>query len=155
MRETTPLSRQLCRAGPGFCVKDFCVKRRWDFRKTTIPVWRRNTRRRNTQQGLRLEGNTELWAGLGYAYAVSGQAGEAHKVLDELKDISTHRYVAPYNVAVVYAGLGNKDAAFAWLDRAYADRSYLLAVYLNTDERLDSLRSDNRFQEIRRRMKLP
>jgi tetratricopeptide (TPR) repeat protein len=75
------------------------------------------------QQGLRLEGNTELWAGLGYAYAVSGQAGEAHKVLDEVKDISTHRYVAPYNVAVVYTGLGNKDAAFAWLDRAYADRS--------------------------------
>jgi tetratricopeptide (TPR) repeat protein len=107
------------------------------------------------QQGLRLEGNTELWAGLGYAYAVSGQVGEAHKVLDELKDISTHRYVAPYNVAVVYSGLGNKDAAFAWLDRAYADRSYLLAEYVNTDERLDPLRSDNRFQELRRRMKLP
>ena len=93
--------------------------------------------------------------GLSHAYGVSGRAAEAHKVLDTLKDIANHGYVAPYNVAAVYSGLGYKDAACAWLDRAYADRSYLLAVYLNTDARLDPLRSDHRFQELRRRMKLP
>jgi hypothetical protein len=66
-----------------------------------------------------------------------------------------HRYVAPYNFAVIYAGLGEKDAAFNWLNRAYDDRSYMLAVYLNTDTRLDSLRSDPRFDELRRRIALP
>ena len=107
------------------------------------------------QQGLRLEGNTELWSGLGHAYAVSGQPGEAHKVLDALKEISAKRYVAPHDVALIYAGLGDKDAAFRWLNRAYADRFYLLAEYLNTDSRLDVLRSDARFHELRRKMHLP
>jgi eukaryotic-like serine/threonine-protein kinase len=107
------------------------------------------------KHGLTLEGNTELWAGLGHAYAVSGDRGEANKVLDKLKEISAQRYVAPYNVAVIYAGLGEKDEAFDWLNRAYNDRSYLLPVYLNTDTRLDSLRSDPRFHELRRKMNLP
>jgi len=58
-------------------------------------------------------------------------------------------------VAVIYAGLGEKDKAFEWLNRAFDDRSYLLAVYLNTDNRLDNLRSDPRFSELRRKMRLP
>ncbi|HEY6766155.1 MAG TPA: hypothetical protein VI386_15475 [Candidatus Sulfotelmatobacter sp.] len=53
------------------------------------------------------------------------------------------------------AGLGEKDQAFAWLDRAYKDRSYYLADYLPTDARLDNLRSDPRFAERRRRVGLP
>ena len=72
-----------------------------------------------------------------------------------MKELSMHRYVAPYNVAVIYAGLGQKDEAFNWLNRAYDDRSYLLAVYLNTDSRLDTVRSDPRFDELRRRIALP
>ncbi|MGB8538627.1 MAG: protein kinase [Acidobacteriaceae bacterium] len=107
------------------------------------------------KHGLTLEGNTELWAGLGHAYAASGDKGEAYKVLDKLKEISTHRYVAPYNVAVIYAGLGDKDAAFDWLNRAYNQRSYLLAAYLKTDSRLDNLRSDPRFHDLQRKMNLP
>jgi hypothetical protein len=61
------------------------------------------------------------------------------------------------DVAMIFrstAGLGDKDAAFDWLNRAYDDRSYLLAVYLNTDPRLDTLRSDPRFHELRRKMNL-
>jgi serine/threonine protein kinase/Tfp pilus assembly protein PilF len=107
------------------------------------------------QHGLTLEDNIELWSGLGHSYAVSGNRAEAHKVLDHLKDLSAHRYIAPYNVAVIYAGLGEKDEAFAWLNRAYDARSYLLAVYLNTDSRLDNLRSDARFTDLRRRIGLP
>jgi hypothetical protein len=68
---------------------------------------------------------------------------------------STHSYVAPYDVAVIYAGLGEKDAAFAWLNRAKDDRSYMLAEYLKTDARLDSLRSDPRFAERVRKIGLP
>ncbi|MEA2258056.1 MAG: hypothetical protein QOJ51_881, partial [Acidobacteriaceae bacterium] len=107
------------------------------------------------KRGLALEGNTELWAGLGHAYAVSGKKADAQKVLDQLKELSTQRYVAPYNVAVIYAGLGEKDEAFSWLQRSYDERSYILAVYLNTDSRLDSLHSDLRFEELRRRVGMP
>lgn len=52
-------------------------------------------------------------------------------------------------------GFGEKDEAFRWLQRAYNERSCILAVYLNTDSRLDSLRSDPRFDELRRRIGLP
>lgn len=76
-------------------------------------------------------------------------------MLDYLKELSTHSYVAPYNVAVIYVGLGEKDEAFAWLNRAYEERSYLLAEYLATDARLDTLHSDPRFAELVRRIGLP
>jgi eukaryotic-like serine/threonine-protein kinase len=107
------------------------------------------------KRGLALEGNTELWAGLGHAYAVSGNKAKAQKVLEQLKQLSAKRYVAPYNVAVIYAGLGENDEAFRWLQRAYDERSYVLAEYLNTDSRLDDLRSDPRFGELRRAIGLP
>jgi eukaryotic-like serine/threonine-protein kinase len=91
------------------------------------------------QQALKLEkDNTEIWSGLGHAYAVSGNKAEAQKVLDHLRELSASSYVAPYNVAVIYAGLGEKDLAFTWLGRAFDERSYLLAVYLTTDSRLDN-----------------
>jgi tetratricopeptide (TPR) repeat protein len=107
------------------------------------------------QRGPTLEGNTELWSGLGHAYAASGNKAEAQKVLDHLKELSTHGYVAPCNVAVIYVGLGEKDEAFAWLNRAYAEHSYTLAEYLTTDARLDTLHSDPRFAELVRRIGLP
>jgi TolB-like protein/Tfp pilus assembly protein PilF/predicted Ser/Thr protein kinase len=108
------------------------------------------------QRALELEkDNAETWSSLGHAYALSGNRAEAQKMLDHLKELSAHTWVAPYNVAVIYAGLGEKDQAFAWLDRAYKDRSYYLAVYLTTDARMDSLRSDPRFGELQRRVGLP
>jgi serine/threonine-protein kinase len=108
------------------------------------------------QRALELEkDNTEIWSGLGHAYAMSGNKAEAQKVLVHLKELAAHSYVAPYNVAVIYAGLGEKDQAFAWLDQAYKERSYLLAVYLTTDARLDKLHSDPRFVDLRRRIGLP
>jgi serine/threonine protein kinase/Flp pilus assembly protein TadD len=108
------------------------------------------------QRAVELEkDNGETWSGLGHAYALSGNRTEAQKVLDQLKELSAHSYVAPYNLAVIYAALGEKDRAFALLERAYAERSYYLAVYLTTDARLDSLRSDPRFVELRRRVGLP
>lgn len=90
-----------------------------------------------------------------HAYAASGKTAEAQQVLARLEEMSKVRYVAPYNVALIHVGLGNKDAAFAWLERAYEARSYLLAVYLNTDARLSSLHGDPRYEDLRRRMKLP
>jgi tetratricopeptide (TPR) repeat protein len=107
------------------------------------------------KHGLSLEDNTELWAGLGHAYAASGNEAEAVKVLDYLTELSKKSYVAPYNVAVIYAGLGDKDHAFDWLNRAYDARSYLLQIYLNTDEQLGNLQSDRRLNDLRRRVGLP
>jgi TolB-like protein/Flp pilus assembly protein TadD len=108
------------------------------------------------QRALEIEkDNGEIWSGLGNAYAVSGKKAEAQKVLDHLKELSAHGWVAPYNVAVIYAGLGEKDQAFALLEQAYKDRSYYMATYLATDERLDNLRSDPRFADLRRRVGLP
>ena len=99
--------------------------------------------------------NSEIWSGLGNAYAVSGKTAEGQKVLDHLKELSAHGWVAPYNVAVIYAGLGDKNQAFAVLEQAYKDRSYYMATYLATDERLDNLRSDPRFADLRKRVGLP
>ena len=108
------------------------------------------------QRALEIEkDNSEIWSALGNAYAVSGKTAEAQKVLDHLKELSAHGWVAPYNVAVIYAGLGDKDQAFALLEQAYKDRSYYMATYLATDERLDNLRSDPRFADLRRRVGLP
>jgi serine/threonine protein kinase len=88
-------------------------------------------------------------------YAMSGDSAQAKKVLEHLQKLSTERYIGPYNSAVIYAGLGEKDKAFELLNGAYEARSYLLVEYLNTDPRLDSLQGDPRFGALRNRIGLP
>ena len=75
------------------------------------------------------------------------------KVLEELKELSKRSYVPPYDFAVVYAGLHEKDQALEWLQKAYEDRSAYL-VYLNVEPIWDDLRSDPRFTDLLRRMRL-
>ena len=99
--------------------------------------------------------NAEIWSGLGNAYAVSGNRAEALKVLDHLKELSVHSWVAPYNVAVIYAGLDDKEQAFALLEGAYQDRSYYMPSFLTMDERLDNLHSDPRYAALVKRVGLP
>jgi tetratricopeptide (TPR) repeat protein len=84
-----------------------------------------------------------------------GRREEAAEVLRQLDEIAKVRYVAPYNVALVHLGLGDRDAAFVWLERAFEAKSYLLAVYLNTDARLKDLYADARYQSLHSRMHLP
>jgi serine/threonine protein kinase/Tfp pilus assembly protein PilF len=91
---------------------------------------------------------------LGYAYAKAGRKDEARKVLADLKEQSKTRYVPPYWIALIYTGLNEKDDAFAWLEKAYQDREYWL-VWLKTDPKLDSLRSDARFADLMRRIGFP
>jgi serine/threonine protein kinase/Tfp pilus assembly protein PilF len=92
--------------------------------------------------------------GLGRVYAVSGKKDEAIKVLAELNDRSKHPYVSSYLIASIYAGLGDKDKAFASLEKAYEDRSWYM-THLKLDPELDSLRSDPRFADLVRRVGLP
>jgi TolB-like protein/Tfp pilus assembly protein PilF len=91
---------------------------------------------------------------LGHGYAAAGDRVEALKIIAGLKEDSRRLVVAPYDVALVYAGLGEKDQALAWLEKAYQVRSSFLYC-LQIDARLDSLHSDPRFQDLVRRMKFP
>ena len=72
-----------------------------------------------------------------------------------MNELSARNYISPYSRAIIYAGLGDKDQVFAWLERAYQERSYFLAVYLTTDSRLDGLHADPRFVDLKRRVGLP
>jgi len=92
-------------------------------------------------------------AALGYAYGEAGKRGEAEKILDELRELSKQRYVSPFNFALIYIGLGEKDQAFEWLNKTFDDFPNTL-LYLKVDRRFDSLRSDPRFADLLRRMNL-
>jgi hypothetical protein len=80
--------------------------------------------------------------------------GEVQKLLDELNVVSKRRYVPSYQLAVVYAGLDEKDSTFRLLENAYEERSGSL-IYLNRDPRLKDLHSDPRFADLVRRIGLP
>jgi Flp pilus assembly protein TadD len=90
---------------------------------------------------------------LGHAYAVSGQRGEAMKILNQLKDLSRQRYILPLEMAIIYAGLGEKEQTFEWLEKAYADRAWRLPD-LKVDPRFDGLHSDPRFADLVKRVGL-
>jgi len=91
---------------------------------------------------------------LGEAYAAAGHREDAHKILEQLKEISKQRYITPYVVGRIYAALGKKDEAFRWLELAYQERAAWM-VFLKVDPRLDGLRPDPRFQDLLRRMNFP
>jgi tetratricopeptide (TPR) repeat protein len=107
------------------------------------------------QKGVSLSGGAPgPLSALGYTYGVSGNRDEALKILPQLTLLSKRRYVSPYDIALVYVGLGEKDRAFDWLQKAVADRSIPL-VSLRTGEEMDSLRSDPRYTELLDRIGLP
>lgn len=89
---------------------------------------------------------------LGYALAKSGQEVEARSLLEGLLKSSAER--DPYNIALVYNGLGQHDDALRWLERAYAQRSPGM-VFLKVDPKWNSLRSEPRFQDLLRHVGLP
>jgi serine/threonine-protein kinase len=97
--------------------------------------------------------STEAIAALGHAYAVSGKRREAQRVLGDLDRLSEQRYVSLGYKALIYAGLGDREQAFKWLQKADEEGSGWL-IYLNVDPRYDSLRSDPRFRELLRRTNL-
>jgi len=103
---------------------------------------------------IKMSGNlTFAKAGLGHLYAISAEKAKAENVIAELDEISKTRYVPSYDIAVIHAGLGERDLAFAWLDKAYQEHSSWLA-YLKVEPRLDDLRSDSRFEHLLRRVGL-
>jgi TolB-like protein len=110
---------------------------------------------RELTQSVGLSGGSPTTLGaLGYAYARAGRNDDARNTIEELTALSKRRYVSPYNIALIYAGLRDDDQAFGWLERAYAERSSRL-TYLRVLPEFDGLRSDRRFGALLRRIGLP
>jgi serine/threonine-protein kinase len=106
------------------------------------------------QKGMTLgERHPQLIAALGHAYALAGERDMALKALAELREMSKRRYISPYLIAVVYVGLGDKERAFGWLDKACQDRSSPL-MWLKVEPLFEPLRDDPRFQDLLRRIGL-
>ena len=93
------------------------------------------------------DNNTKTMSFRGYLLAKTGRSAEARDVLRALEDAARQRYVPPYALALVHAGLGEADAAFARLDDALAARDVHL-IFLPVDPRWDGLRDDPRFAAL-------
>lgn len=96
-------------------------------------------------------GSTAFTANLAYAYAVSGTRDAAVKILNDLKNRSHDSFSNAPEIALVYVGLGEKDQAIAWLEKACKER---LNPGVLLRPAFDSLRSDPRFQDLLRRIGL-
>jgi TolB-like protein/DNA-binding winged helix-turn-helix (wHTH) protein/Flp pilus assembly protein TadD len=99
-------------------------------------------------------GDQDALAALAHAYALIGRRPEAEKILRGLQEKSKHVYVSPYLIATIYAGLGDKDTAFQFLEKAYRERSLEIGWHLKADLRIDNLRSDPRFHDLLHRVGL-
>jgi len=91
---------------------------------------------------------------LGYVYGVSGSRRQAQDIINELETMWKSHYFSPFVVALAYAGVGNKDQAFAWLTKAYESRDPQL-IWLKVEQQFETLRPDPRFQALLRRMGIP
>ncbi len=90
---------------------------------------------------------------LGWAYAKANENEKAIKILEELKQLLKKRYVPEASIAWIYIGLGEKDLAFEWLDKAYEEHDQSL-LWLKGDPTYDSIRVDPRFKELLRKIGL-
>ena len=108
------------------------------------------------QNVLANENASVSWNGrpmLAYTYAVAGKRDEAMKMLEEQTELSKHRFISPFNFAVIYMGLGDKDRAFEHLEKAYEEHPQTM-VHFKTQPMFDSLRSDPRYTDLLRKMNL-
>ena len=99
------------------------------------------------------QGDPAAIAALAHTYAVWGQRAEAEKRLAQLQTLSKTQYVPPFDVAMVHMGLGDKNRALEWLDKAYEEQSAFL-IWIRVDPRFDSLHVEPRFHALLRRMGL-
>jgi tetratricopeptide (TPR) repeat protein len=105
------------------------------------------------QRAIELAGNNAAFSSnLAYAYAVSGRREDALKIAHDLETRASASSAADSNVALIYAGLGDNDKAMIWLNKAYQAR-FNPSILLRPG--FDPLRSDVRFQDLRRRIGLP
>lgn len=100
------------------------------------------------------ERTTNILGLLGHSYALAGKRAEALKILAELTELSRKQAVSPYDLAIIYTGLGEKDKAMERLNRAYEERAGWI-ISLRVEPMFEPLRSDPRFIDLQRRMNYP
>jgi TolB-like protein/DNA-binding winged helix-turn-helix (wHTH) protein/Flp pilus assembly protein TadD len=106
------------------------------------------------QTAANLSGDSPLYlAQVAVAQALAGRKPEALQIVAQLQGISSTRYVSPYGLAQIYAALNDKEQSFKWLQIAYDDRAVWMS-YLAVDPVFDSIRSEQRFQDLLRRVRL-
>ena len=105
------------------------------------------------QRAIDLSDSSGAKAYLAYAHAVSGRSREAGKILDELQARAPQEYISPFDIAAAYTGLGNRDRAFSWLEKAYQERVRPMPS-LKVDPLFDPLHADPRFAALIERMGL-
>jgi TolB-like protein/tetratricopeptide (TPR) repeat protein len=106
------------------------------------------------QRAAGLSGNSPLYlAQVAVAQALAGRKTEALRIVAQLQALSSNRYVSPYGIAQIYAALNDKEQTFKWLQIAYDDRAVWMS-YLAVDPVFDGFRSDQRFQDLLRRIRL-
>ena len=93
-------------------------------------------------------------ASLGHAYAVAGERAKAQEILRALLERGRTSYVSAFDIAILHAGLGDRQRTLQALERAVDQRAAYLA-FLNVDARFDAFRDDPRFRDLIRRMGLP
>jgi TolB-like protein/DNA-binding winged helix-turn-helix (wHTH) protein/Tfp pilus assembly protein PilF len=107
------------------------------------------------QKAIEISGNSRSAVALAHAYSAAGKKAEAEMILHDLERKSKETSASPYTMATIYAGLGENDKAFEFLEKAYSQKSLDLSSFLKSDLLLDDLRPDPRFQSLLRRMSLP
>jgi DNA-binding winged helix-turn-helix (wHTH) protein/TolB-like protein/Flp pilus assembly protein TadD len=93
----------------------------------------------------------EVLASLAHAYASSGRKDEARRILNKLLLLAKQQYISPYFIALIHKGLGDKEQALGWLEKAYEDHSRSMP-FLKVDPMLDDLRADARFNNLVQRV---
>src|SRR5215471_7383688 len=99
-------------------------------------------------------GNAQTISWIGYAFGLAGDLAQADAVLGELKELSTQRYVPPYNFALIYNGLGDDETTLRWLQQALTVRDVLLSAFITVDPCWDRLRENSTFKKILKGMNL-
>jgi len=107
------------------------------------------------EKGVKLSGGSPMMrAALAQTFGAAGRTTEAVQMLDDLTELATRKYVAPYFFAGIHIGLGENDRAIECLEKSYEEHSHWL-IYLHIDPSMDGLRDDPRFQNLLRRVGLP
>lgn len=99
------------------------------------------------------QANPLALSALGHARALAGQHHEARRIVSDLQRLATSRYVSSYNIAIIYAGLGERSTALDYLEQAVVNSDVWL-VWLKSNPRLDILRDETRFKALMRRINL-